>query len=230
VIAVLVGRPKDAWDDQVVSKIVEAMEEATDRYRCPAAKCAHRRGDFPVATTGVSHGGGRKASAGATHNAAVVHRLVRNPALGRLGHFTASAYALAAPSLYQYSYDTLEELQNAYPNLEPPFAQGPWACSAFNLGGRAYSKEHTDHLNCPFLWCCITALSSFDHRAGRQLVLWDLNLVIDFPAGSTIFIPSALLRHSNLAIQPHERRYSFVQWSAGALFRWAELGYKSAKE
>ncbi|TFK47340.1 hypothetical protein OE88DRAFT_1611362, partial [Heliocybe sulcata] len=79
--------------------------------------------------------------------------------------------------------------------------------------------EHTDHLNFPFLWCCITALGPFDHRAEGQLVLWDLNLVIDFPAGSTIFISSALLCYSNLAIQLHERRYSFMQWSVGVLFQ-----------
>ncbi|KAJ7620521.1 hypothetical protein DFH06DRAFT_1010638, partial [Mycena polygramma] len=52
----------------------------------------------------------------------------------------------------------------------------------------------------------------FDPNLGGHLILWDLNLVIRFPPGSSIFIPSALLRHSNVsalhgatAEQLHER-------------------------
>jgi hypothetical protein len=39
-----------------------------------------------------------------------------------------------------------------------------------------------------------------------------------------VLIPSAVISHSNTAIGRDERRYSFTQYSAGSLFRWAEHG------
>lgn len=56
--------------------------------------------------------------------------------------------------------------------------------------------------------------------------MWDLKLVIEFPPGSTILIPSATIRHSNVAIQKGETRYSFTQYTSGGLFRWVEQGFQ----
>lgn len=61
-------------------------------------------------------------------------------------------------------------------------------------------------------------------------MLWDLHLVIEFPPGSTILIPSASLRHGNTAIQPGETRYSFTQYTAGGIFRWIEHGFRKTSE
>jgi hypothetical protein len=71
-------------------------------------------------------------------------------------------------------------------------------------------------------------LGNFDPTLGGHLVLWDLKLVIEFPPGSTILIPSATLRHSNVAIRKGETRYSFTQYTAGGLFRWVDQGFQSA--
>jgi hypothetical protein len=56
--------------------------------------------------------------------------------------------------------------------------------------------------------------------------LWDLGLVVRFPPGSTIFLPSALIRHSNTPVSAHERRYSFAQYTSGGIFRWIGHGFK----
>lgn len=50
--------------------------------------------------------------------------------------------------------------------------------------------------------------------------------MIEFPPGSTILIPSATVRHSNVAIQQGETRYSLTQYAAGGLFRWVEHGFR----
>ncbi|KAF8176160.1 hypothetical protein K438DRAFT_1770690 [Mycena galopus ATCC 62051] len=76
-------------------------------------------------------------------------------------------------------------------------------------------------------WCAITALGDFNPDRGGHLVLWDLKLVIRFPPGSTILIPSAILRHSNVNIAEGEKRYSFTQFTAAGLFRWVDNGFKS---
>lgn len=77
--------------------------------------------------------------------------------------------------------------------------------------------------------CAITALGDYDPKRGGHLVLWDLKLVIEFPPGSTILIPSACIRHSNVSIQEGETRYSFTQYAAGGLFRWVDHGFQSEK-
>ena len=58
----------------------------------------------------------------------------------------------------------------------------------------------------------------------------ELRLIVEFPASSTILIPSALITHSNTAVGEHERRYSLVQYAAGGLFRWVENGFMTDAE
>ncbi|KAJ7799717.1 hypothetical protein B0H14DRAFT_3092781 [Mycena olivaceomarginata] len=72
--------------------------------------------------------------------------------------------------------------------------------------------------------------STSDPDLGAHLILWDLRLVIRFPPGSTILIPSAIVRHSNVPIQAHERRSSFAQYTAAGLFRWVRNGFKTDED
>ncbi|KAJ7025084.1 hypothetical protein C8F04DRAFT_896094, partial [Mycena alexandri] len=51
-------------------------------------------------------------------------------------------------------------------------------------------------------------------------------LVIRFPLGATILIPSAIVRHSNRPIRAHQKHFSFVQYTAGGLFRWIFNGFQ----
>ncbi|KAF8200543.1 hypothetical protein K438DRAFT_2110717 [Mycena galopus ATCC 62051] len=50
-------------------------------------------------------------------------------------------------------------------------------------------------------------------------------VVIRFPPGSTILLPSAIIRHSNVPVGAHETRSSFVQYTAGGIFRWIRNGF-----
>ena len=54
------------------------------------------------------------------------------------------------------------------------------------------------------------------------MVLEELGLVIEFPPGVTILIPSASITHSNAAIAKDETHYSFTQFTAGSIFRWVD--------
>ncbi|KAJ8496539.1 hypothetical protein ONZ45_g12413 [Pleurotus djamor] len=90
--------------------------------------------------------------------------------------------------------------------------------------------EHLDTVNLAWGWCAVTALGNYDYRKGGHLVLWDLGLVLEFPPGCTIIIPSATLYHSNTPIAPHETRYSVTQYSGGEIFRWVHNGFRMAKE
>ena len=132
---------------------------------------------------------------------------------------------------YLYMKKTTEVVKawgdkSASKSLRQPYNAkvGAFPCCSFNLGEQTTTFPHTDMENLAQGWCSITSVGKYDPTRGGHLVLWDFGLVIEFPPGSTILIPSALLIHSNTSIQLGELRYSIVQYAAGGLFRWVENG------
>src|SRR6201996_4263351 len=98
------------------------------------------------------------------------------------------------PKLFGFYQMTKATLAAWNPKLRWNFPRSVFAACTFNFG-RAVTIPHLDFANLAWGWCAITALGKFDPDRGGHLILWDLKLVIRFPPGSTIFIPSALLRH-----------------------------------
>ncbi|KAJ2999325.1 hypothetical protein NUW54_g6950 [Trametes sanguinea] len=187
---------------------------------------------FRPVTCGISYGGGQQRVSNLAqneHNHAVLDALIKQAAVRRVANFGSAAFQLFAPRLYDYYEDSMNALYLQDPSLRPNFTNNVFAAVTFNLGRRTISYTHLDHLNLPWGWCAITAVGNFDPIAGGHIVLHDLRMVIEFPPGSTILIPSAILRHSNTTIAADERRYSFTQFSAGGLFRWIEHGFQPAK-
>lgn len=127
---------------------------------------------------------------------------------------------------------TVNSIRERLPSLKRPYDEraGVYPCRSFNLGRHTASYPHTDTCNLAQSWCSITPIGTFDARLGGHLILKELQLIVEFPASSTILIPSALITHSNTAVGEHERRYSLVQYAAGGLFRWVENGYMTDTE
>jgi len=92
------------------------------------------------------------------------------------------------------------------------------------------SFKHRNVLNLAFGWCTVQALGIFDHKKGRHLVLWDLNLVIEFPLGALVLLPLATVTHSNMPVQKGKERVFFTQFSAGGIFRYLENGGRMVEE
>jgi hypothetical protein len=116
-------------------------------------------------------------------------------------------------------------------DLRPNFGlQSVFSCAALNLGPTVVCTPHKDCNNCPFGWCSILALGNFEAKAGGQIVLWEMGLIIDFPPGATILIPSALVTHWNLPIGSQESRSSFTQFTPGNIFRYVENGFRTDAE
>lgn len=141
----------------------------------------------------------------------------------------ADAFKEFAPKLYKFYEAEMKKLMDSDNSLATPFSGSVFASTAFNFGPRVVTTPHRDHLNLAYGWCSITALGRFDHTAGGHLVLPDLKLAIEFPAGSTVLIPSAALTHHNLPIGFHETRQSVTQYSAGGIFRWISYGFQLKK-
>lgn len=132
------------------------------------------------------------------------------------------------PKLYRYYATQLGQLFVRNPSLKKNFTNSVFTANTSNLGPQTICFKHADFANLPFGLCAITALGSFDPTKGGHLVLWECKLIIEFPSGSTILIPSAIIKHLNLPIQSHETRYSCTQYSAGALFHWIENGFQKS--
>ncbi|KAF9059936.1 hypothetical protein BDP27DRAFT_1233918, partial [Rhodocollybia butyracea] len=136
------------------------------------------------------------------------------------------AFQLWAPRVYA-EYEHVNGVLRQKMRIRPNFAGGIFLGAAFNFGSNVWTYKHRDQLNWAFGWCAITALGQFDARRSAQLILWELKLVIDFPHAATILLPSAVITHSNTVVHPDDRRNSFTQFSAGAIFRWVENGCRT---
>jgi hypothetical protein len=132
-----------------------------------------------------------------------------------------------APELYAYYVKRLGALHVHYPELQRTFPTSIFSASTYNLGPQTMCFRHTDFANLSFGWCAVTALGTFDPKKGGHLVLWECGLAIEFPPGSTILLPSAIVSHSNISIGKSESRYSFTQYTAGGLFRWVENEFQT---
>ncbi|KAI9068209.1 hypothetical protein FKP32DRAFT_1562192, partial [Trametes sanguinea] len=232
VFAVLAGSPRDSNWGRVNEEIQEIFETAREAYGLTGKQVNHRRGDFPAVTSGISFGGGQQVVANlvhSKHNQSVVDALLQQTAVRRVANFGNAAMQLFAPRLYTHYEQNMNALLSSDPRLRPNFAHNVFGAATFNLGPATVSRPHTDHLNLPWGWCSITAAGTFNPRRGGHMVLHELRMIIEFPPGSTLLIPSAILRHSNTPIAPGERHYSFTQYSAGGLFRWVACGFRPLK-
>ncbi len=139
-------------------------------------------------------------------------------------------FAHYAPRLYDYYAKNFASLKTSQPELKLPVDTSIFTTISFNLASQVVASEHKDFKNLAYGLCAICALGNFDPKLSGHFILWELKLLIEFPAGSIIIIPSALFSHGNVGIQAGETRYSLIQYSAGGLFRWVKYGHRTWKK
>ncbi|PPQ96619.1 hypothetical protein CVT26_010682 [Gymnopilus dilepis] len=240
IIAVLAGKPSDPDFDGAIARADAAMVHARIVGKLngslPARPEEHRRGIFSAIPCGVSFGGGQVEPGNLLHppkKQALLNDLLDNPAIQRLAGFQSSCLGFYFPRVYEDYASNLFPLYEHSPHLQPNFPDiSIYPACTFNLGPHTATFDHTDAANVPYGLCAITALGDFDPRKGGHLILFDLKLVIEFPPGATILIPSSVLRHGNTPIVGEgsgSYRMSMTQYCAGGLFRWVGYGFKTAK-
>ncbi|KAF9009122.1 hypothetical protein BDZ89DRAFT_965011 [Hymenopellis radicata] len=245
IIALLGGRPADQPGKQTGLSFSGAlsMASATLRRVMDALPFhSHRRGPCKERTMGVSYGGGQTEPSILRQRPEEVPFLQETlscPGLARIAQWADFLFRTYQPDIYRVCMDSLRTLVTTIPHLDDPFTGGIpggfWAGRTLNRGSRANHAHqgvtwpHTDQGNLAWAWCAVTALGDFDPVFGGHLILWDLGLVIRFPPGATILLPSALLTHSNVAVREGEERDSVVHFTAGGLFRYVNNGCKTDK-
>ncbi|KAG6836042.1 hypothetical protein H0H93_012006 [Arthromyces matolae] len=239
VIGLLAGEPRDTatkhhsklWTE-AVDNLADAMRDVRAKLKPRAVNPSHRRGTFGNATVGIGFGNGRQQPMNFKQDGkyAKLYRDLCDGPAARVAHYQASMFRTYAPRIHQYYSTHMEKLLNRLPFLHHNFKRSVFAACTFNLGPRTITLPHLDRSNLAFGWCAITALGNFNPDLGGYFVIWELGLVIRFPPGATILIPSAILTHSNLPIAEGEERLSFTQFTAGCLLRYIHNGFMTDKE
>ncbi|KAI0066767.1 hypothetical protein BV25DRAFT_1796690, partial [Artomyces pyxidatus] len=235
IVVYLAGRPaSDAtWDDAVreASELLTKVGDEDCEKDFKPDQVSHQRGQYPILHTGYSHGGGptspyyvaRKTVA----QGKAVDMLKRSQAFLRIAGFASSAFQMGAPLLFDHYREVLADVEVKKPGLFKPFRNSVFPTATFNLGPQAVTLPHRDAQNVPYGWCAITALGNYNPVLGGHLYLWELKMVVEFPPGSTILVPSALITHGNTPIQTGEVRQSFTQYCSGSLMRWHAYGFRT---
>ncbi|KAH6891820.1 hypothetical protein BKA70DRAFT_1119571 [Coprinopsis sp. MPI-PUGE-AT-0042] len=232
IIGVLAGQPSEpGWPEtcSVLANLLESERHNLSTPKCPEGEgSSGGRGAFVAKQTGYSHGGGRT-EPGPFDNVKldkyVLARITQEAGFHHLAEFMSLAFKTWSPKIYHYYRTCMALLEQHDPSLHRPFLGSVYPATTFNFGPRTTCVPHIDHANLPFGWCAISSLGTFDPARGGHLVLKELRLIIEFPPGSVILIPSAVITHGNTPVSSNEKRYSFTQYAAGGLFRWVEHGF-----
>ncbi|TFK63313.1 hypothetical protein BDN72DRAFT_776013 [Pluteus cervinus] len=231
VVAVLVSKLQDPGYTASCKRVEALMGREGGAAKFTVQDTVHKRGLFPAVNAGITHGqgGGSPVNLKSDH-AETLNRLLQDVDVQRLASAADSGFASWAPELYKHYHERLSRLWASHPNLHRNFSRSVYPTAAFNFGPRVRTYQHRDHLNCPYGWCAVQALGNFNPKEGGHLILWELKLVVEFPAHSLILLPSAAVTHSNTAVKESETRFSFTQYCPGALFRYIDNGMMTDKD
>ncbi|KAJ7711072.1 hypothetical protein B0H16DRAFT_1480622 [Mycena metata] len=252
ILLLLGGFPPDdpTWSLEVAQDAAQQMEAAAiEIYSGPKWRRkaglngpAPRRGSHAAKHVGAAIGGGQRCYpmnlAHGAQNLLVFARLFGLKSFQRIAGWTNMLFMAFAPNLHEFyctTYAALcdwDRLQACAKHIVRNFkgSASVFTTVTLNFGPITVTLPHIDFGNLAWGWCTVTALGNFNPDRGGHLILWDLNLLIRFPPGSTILLPSAILRHSNLKISPNKTRFSFTQFTPAGIFRWVYNDFRTDKD
>ncbi|TCD64619.1 hypothetical protein EIP91_003853 [Steccherinum ochraceum] len=191
----------------------------------------HDRGPFGCANIGISHN--RNPTPGEfkiphnNHNRKLFETFAESPAVQAIVKHIVVCLDTWFPRLARL-YTLNQRRVAAKDSLVNAFFPGcPFAAASLNLAEQVIAISHLDNQNLVFGVCAIFALGCFNPQTSAQLVLEEPRLIIELGPGDLIFFPSATIHHWNMPMASHEKRKSFIMYSAGGLFRWVKQGHKT---
>ncbi|KAF9058323.1 hypothetical protein BDP27DRAFT_1241515 [Rhodocollybia butyracea] len=84
----------------------------------------------------------------------------------------------------------------------------------------ADTDPHIDFMNGFFLCCSIWNRGCFNYKLGSHIIFYSLSVVVEFPPGAGIIVPSASVIHGNIPIGTDERRHSATFFTAAGILCW----------
>ncbi|KAJ3711175.1 hypothetical protein C8R42DRAFT_728789 [Lentinula raphanica] len=224
IVLVGVGQPNNATychDAEAMTNLMLKIGANTDWTK---DELESRRGKFASGTCGWSFGNGQPYPMRlGGERQELMEAFVSNKCVERVAAHQSDSFARYFPKAHEEYRRRNEQLKEKIPEFDGNIKGSVFNGCTANFGPNTWTYIHRDTRNAPGA-CAITAGGNFDSTKGGQLVVWDLRLIFDFPAGSTILLPSALFRHSNIPVRDGEQRVSFTQYTAGGIHRWLEYG------
>ncbi|KAJ7186911.1 hypothetical protein C8R46DRAFT_879457 [Mycena filopes] len=131
--------------------------------------------------------------------------------------------------LESYCFAAFAALQSQKESFlqEFPDALYPSASSVFSAATVEFSGPHlraTNSRHEPTTWSILIALGHYSATHGGHIILWDLGLIVGFPSGCCILLPTGLIRYSFVKVRANETRHSIVQWAGPGITRWLQNG------
>ncbi|KAJ7906528.1 hypothetical protein B0H13DRAFT_1619320 [Mycena leptocephala] len=219
IIGVLLGTPEDPeWPEVIkdaIKELLRARRRAKQYGSWNPGSTFHRRGWYLPLTCGISFGGGQIVSPVPPHPHSMLTAVCsdQETSFTNIANFFVGGLAFYAPKLYRFLCDTLRGIFERQPALAHNFVNSVFPAAAFNCGPDAFTIEHLDWLNLSHGLCGITCGGDFNPILGDHI---HTRLLIEFPGGASILLPSGCVDHGNTPIQPGESRHSFTQYAAGA--------------
>ncbi|KAF7340669.1 hypothetical protein MSAN_02139000 [Mycena sanguinolenta] len=144
----------------------------------------------------------------------IAAELRNDPDMKRIASFVSSAYAYWFPELYSTATARITKLLKELQSQVRTFPMSAFTCVAFNFGPQVSTTLHRD----------------WTDMAGGHVCSGSARLLVEFPPGSLILFPSALISHANIPVRPGETRSSIVQYTPGAVCRFVENDFRTEKQ
>ncbi|THV07166.1 hypothetical protein K435DRAFT_742811 [Dendrothele bispora CBS 962.96] len=217
------------WSD-MVDRISSLLEKAREDVHVNPEMLHQRHGNYISLNAGISLGGGQKRPSNllptSEHNGSILEELQSNPDVVKVAGYCDYLFRSYFPKLHQLYKKVLEIIIAEDPSLKRTFPNSQFASIRYNLKN-AIDVPHRSFSNLSFGRCGIFACGNYNYKKSGHVVLWDLGLVIEFPPGTVVFIPDALLLYSTTKISTtttSETRSLIMLYSDAALFRWVHNG------
>ncbi|KAF9039581.1 hypothetical protein BDP27DRAFT_1244790 [Rhodocollybia butyracea] len=202
-------------------KVDSLLSNVHSRLRLP--RRSNRRGTYDTIASGYSHGQGQIHPTNfsiSAHNQPIVEEILQSREVQQVARFVDQGLQSYFPKVHRLLTNLTRILQNT-PGLQLKhnFPGSCFAASQYNFTNAA-TGNHIDFMNGFFLCCAIWNGGKFNPKLGGHLILWSLGIVVEFPPGASIIVPSASVVHGNIPIQSDEHRHSVTFFTAAGILRW----------
>lgn len=215
-------------------KSMEVVDQALEMlFLNASAPTSGRRGEYASLPCGYGFGGGRTmpgSYVNTPHNSPLIRKVLAIPAIQNIARMVDRGLLSFFPKLHALLTNLDEKIVDVdNPEIERAFPGCCYPACHLNLHN-ACTLTHLDFFNLVFSMCAVASAGPFDHTRGGHIIAWSLGLVIEFPSGSTVYLPSACVDHGNIPVAAHERRHSMAFFVPAGLARWYHNGFRSDKE
>lgn len=227
-------RPQGSEWDTITTGLDAALKKlhiALDDQEARRGKGVNRwDGVFKHIFWGLSFGGGQRepgylAVKNKYHPA--LQEFTENPAVRAFSKHIRRTMETWMPKVLEECDALAAALSSWQPDMLPAYPGLPLFAESANTGDQAVAPDHYDMFNAIDKFCFVIPTGSYNPTTHGLIVLHKLKVAIEAAPGDVVFFPSALIRHGNTPIAHSAIRRSWTLFTAGALYRWWDAGFRT---